>query len=492
MVDFRAGYVEPGVYVSSDTSGSAAAVGVSGTVVCLVGKGLGYNIYTERVSFTGGNVVALTRQGIDPDSVVVSGTITVGGVPTQTTFIANAGGTPHDYSVSQTGSGTAATASLSRTTSGGIPSGGTVLVSYHYTDPTYFALNSFSDYSSFEDAYGVPFDPATGEIQSELSLAAQLAYQNGARVIYAVALSGSGSQSAQLQSALALTLSNYDINIVVPLNNGVNDGSAAQNMASVLAGHLQAAENDGLYRIGIFGVDRQFQGVTPDVLAKQSNYRRIVLVWPQTFLYYNSLINMTQVLAGYFFAAACAGKLADQDINRGLTQSQIRSFTGIPAAVVSGMSKVNKDAWSGSGVSVAEIGRSGQLVIRHGVTTQIDSIQNKEISIVREGDALVNLIQTALIQADLIGDPITIDTPMSIKAIIAGALETALASQIIQAYSDLLVRQQALPTGDPTYIQCSFKWQPTYPLNYIGVVLTLDLNTGSLTADSGSSSGNTG
>jgi len=39
-------------------------------------------------------------------------------------------------------------------------------VTYHYTDDTYFALNSFSDYASFEDVYGVPFDPTTGDLLS--------------------------------------------------------------------------------------------------------------------------------------------------------------------------------------------------------------------------------------------------------------------------------------------------------------------------------------
>lgn len=485
--------MEPGVYVSSDTTGSVAAVGVNGTVICLVGNGLGYNIYTESVSFAGGSTVQLTQQGIDVSSISVSGPVAVSGMPVQTQFVADAGGTPHDYSTNQTGSGTATTTTLTRTSSGQISSGGTVVVTYHYTDPLYFSVRRFSDYSSFEDAYGVPFDPATGEIQSELSLAAQLAFQNGASLIYGVALSGSGSQSAQMQSALALTLPNYDINLVVTLNDGAVDGSTAQSLASVLGGHLQAAEAEGFLRLGLFGVAQQFQGVTPDVVARQINNRRVIVVWPQAFLYYNSLINATQLLDGYFFAAACAGKLAGQNVNRGLTQSQIRSFSGIPATVVNTMTTANKNSWSSSGVSVAEIGRSGQLVIRHGVTTQVDFTQNREISIVREGDAIVNLIQTALNQAGLIGDPITVDTPYSIKAIIAGALETARASETIQAYTELLVRQQALPNGDPTVIECSFKWAPTYPLNYITVVLTLDLNTGNLTATTdtagGSSSG---
>ncbi len=215
----------------------------------------------------------------------------------------------------------------------------------------------------------------------------------------------------------------------------------------------------------------------------------MILAWPQSFLFYNSQTNTTQTLDGYYFAAACAGKLANQPINRGLTRSNIRSFTGIPAAIAQTLSNANKNAWSARGVAVAEVDRAGRLVIRHGVTTKVDFIQNREISIVREQDAMLNLIQTALNQADMIGDPITANTALSVKGIIAGALETALASNTIQAYTNLLVRQQSLPTGDPTVIECTFNFQPTYPLNYITVVLTLDLSTGALTATADSASG---
>lgn len=489
MVDFRSGYQPPGVYVSSDSSGSVAAVGINDTVVCLVGNGLGYNIYTESISFAGGNSMPLTHSGIDPASLVVTGIVNQSGIPTKVTFTADDGPTPHDYSITQSGSGTHRVSTLSRTTSGTIPASGTVTVTYHYTDDSYFALNSFSDYASFESAYGVALNPATGAVQSPLSLAAQIALQNGANVLYAVALSGSGSVASQYQNAYGLTLPNYDINVVVPLFETAVDGSSAQSLAAGLTAHLEAAEADGFPRVGIIGLAQAFTGETPDVLASQIGSRRVILAWPQSFLFYNSQTNTTQTLDGYYFAAACAGKLANQPINRGLTRSNIRSFTGIPAAIAQTLSNANKNAWSARGVAVAEVDRAGRLVIRHGVTTKVDFIQNREISIVREQDAMLNLIQTALNQADMIGDPITANTALSVKGIIAGALETALASNTIQAYTNLLVRQQSLPTGDPTVIECTFNFQPTYPLNYITVVLTLDLSTGALTATADSASG---
>lgn len=480
MVDFRSGYVPPGVYVSTDVSGAVAAVGINDTVLCLVGRGIGYQIYTETVSFSGGNSRPLTQKGIDKASVVVTGTIDVSGVATEVTFTPDGVSTPHDYSVGQTGSGEDSVSTINRTTSGQIPTNGTVVVTYHYADDSYFALNAFSDYASFEAVYGVPFDPVTGALLSPLSVAAQLAFQNGGNVIYAVALSGTGSVAAQFAAAYELTLPNYAINMIVPLFEGATDGSSAQSLGAGIVGHLSAAEDEGFPRMAIMGLPQAFTGETPDVLAQQLDFRRVVLVWPQAFLYYNSVINTTVVLDGIYFAAACAGVLANQSVNRGLTRSNIRSFSGIPVSVLSNMSTANKNTWSSKGVSVAEVDRTGRLIIRHGVTTDPSSIENREISVVRCQDALFNLLLSSLSQADLIGDPITANTPLSVKGIIAGALETALTDDTIQDYTNLLVRQQTLPTGDPTVIECTFTYAPTFPLNYITVVFTLDLTTGDL------------
>lgn len=480
MVDFRSGYVPPGVYVSTDVTGAVAAVGVNDTVVCLVGRGIGYQIYTETISFAGGNAKPLTQKGIDKNSVVVTGTIDVSGVATAVTFQVDGVSTPHDYSIGQVGTGTASVSTINRTTSGQIPPSGTVVVTYHYADDSYYQLNNFSDYSSFESVYGPPFDPVTGALLSPLSLAAQLAFQNGGNVIYAVALSGTGSVAAQFAAAYGLTLPNFDINMIVPLFETAVDGSSAQSLGAGLVGHLSNADDEGYPRVAIMGLPQAFTGETPDVLAQQLDYRRVVLVWPPAFLYYNSVINSTIILDGIYFAAACAGVLANQSVNRGLTRSNIRSFSGIPISVLANMSTSNKNTWSSRGVAVAEVDRNGRLVIRHGVTTDVSSVQNRELSIVRCQDALFNLLQTSLSQADMIGDPITANTPLAVKGIIAGALETALSQDTIQNYTNLLVRQQLLPTGDPTVIECTFSYSPTYPLNYITVVFTLDLTTGDL------------
>lgn len=493
MVDFNSGYVPPGVYVSTNQTGSTAAIGIGSSVVCLVGRGLGYQTYTENVSFASANSVPLTQKGIDPNSVVVTGTTVVLGVPTPVTFQVDGTSTPHDYSLTES-SGTSPTSvtTLVRTSSGTIPTTGTVTVSYHYTNATYHALNAFSDYASLANIYGPSLDPVSGAVLSPLSLAAQIAFQNGANQIFAIALSGSGTMASQFATAYGLTLSNFNIDLLVPLfEDAVDSGSITSELAQLLA-HLDDSVAEGTPRVALVGVASGFAGTTPDLVAAQANSRRVVLVWPQQFNYFNPVTNTTTVLDGFYFAAACAGFLANNLPNQGLTQVQIRSFTGIPAASLNASPLSSKNLWSSKGVAVAEVNRSGQLVVRHGVTTNPSNIGNREINIVRCQDALFSLIQITMEQAQLIGTPITPQTPLTIKGLIQGALETALATNTIQDYQNLLVSQQTVPTGDPTVIQVTFTYSPTYPLNYITVVFTLDLSTGNLSLSQDTATGGTG
>jgi hypothetical protein len=473
MVDFRAGYVSPGVYVSADTSSVSGAVGVSPTVVCLIGPGLGYQTFSEKITFPNNtSTITLLQQGIQQNSIVVSNGSTTYALTT-------------DYTKSATDSSQPdSTTTLSIVSSGTLPAGVPITVTYNYANANYFGLNQFGDFASLINVYGNPFNPTTGEVQSPISLAAQIAFENGANQIYTVTLNGLGSLSDQFNSAYGLTANNFDIDLIVPVfdSGTIADDTAFSPYVSGLVQHLQNTDVAGFPRVALVGLPETFSSsVTPDIVSSMFVYRRVSLMWPNQFNYFNSILNNTIQLGGSYAAAAAAGLLANQPINTGLTRRQIRSISSISSSVLSSMTKTNRDYWSSKGVAVIEPNRQLQLVFRHGVTTDMSSVVNRELSIVRCQDALFTLVQQSLDQAALIGTPITATTPLSVKGIITGALETALSSDTIQGYNNVAVRQQFLPTGDPTVIECIFSYRPTYPLNYITVKFTLDLSTGNIT-----------
>lgn len=476
MVDFRAGYVPPGVYVSADTSAVTTAVGISATVVCLVGPGLGYQTFTDKVTFPNTtSSITLTQSGIQQSSVVVK---SLDGLTTYTL------GT--DYTLSATDSSLPDTlTNILIVGVGNIDPGVPVNVSYKYANAAYFSVNQFSDFASLVSVYGNPFSTTDGSIQSPLSLAAQIAFENGANQIYAVTLDGLGSLSDQYNAAYDLTQNNFNIDIVVPIydTGTIADNTAFSAFQAGLSAHLSATDNAGFPRVALVGLPEDFSAaVTPDVVASMFDYRRVALLWPNQFNYFNSVLNNTLIIGGSYAAAAAAGVLANVPMNQGLTRRQITSLVAISATSLLTLTTVNKNLWSSKGVAVIEPNRQGQLVVRHGVTTDMSAVTTRELSVVRCQDALFTIVQQSLDQASLIGTPITASTPLAVKGIIAGALETALASNTIQNYSALSVQQQTLPTGDPTVIECTFAYQPTYPLNYITVTFSLDLSTGSITS----------
>jgi hypothetical protein len=486
MVDFRSGYVPPGVYVSADTSAVAGVVGTTSTVILLVGPGLGYRSFTDHIVFANNSdSVALTQTGVNPNSLVVSST--TAGVKTTYNITT-------DYQLSATNSSAPDSVStISVVASGTIQPGATIDVSYSYADTSYYSLNQFSDFASFINVYGSPFDRSTGIVQSPISLAAQVAFENGANQIYAVALNSLGSLAEQYASAYALSAQNYDINLIIPVWP-VGDGTGYPTsiagispFASALNGHLQDTEDSGFPRTAIVGVSDSFDtSVTPDQVAGQFSYRRVVVVWPNRLLYYNALAStpqsQTQVIGGQYLAAACGGFLANNPTAQGLTRQQVFAIAGIAPDIIAQQTTYNKNNWSARGVAVLEPNRAGRLVIRHGVSTDVSSVTTREFSIVRCQDELFTLIQQSLESANLIGTPITSDTPLSVKGIIAGALETALANNTIQGYSGLAVRQQSLPNGDPTVIEAVFIYAPTFPVNYITVSFSFNLSTGTTAA----------
>lgn len=479
MVDFHSGYVPPGVYVSADTSSVSSAVGAGPTVVCLVGPGLGYRTYTDYINFPDTDAITLTKQGIIQNALTVS----LADDPT-TVYVQDT-----DYSLTDNSVNGSLT-DIAIIPSGAIQTGDTLVVAYRYADDDYYALNQFSDYVSFRNMYGDPFDSA-GNLQSPLTFAAQVAFDNGANIVYSVALTPAGQVDSMYKAAYDLTINNYDINLLVPVFTssgqfaGPTDLAAMTSYIAQLNSHLQEADSSGFPRNAIVGVPENFdQAVTPDQIASRFNYRRVVLVWPNRLTYYNASAqqNPFQIVGGSYLAAACAGILANNPTAQGLTHRQVYSLSGIAADINPTQTTVNKNTWSSRGVAVMEQNRQGQLIIRHGVTTDMTSVTSREFSIVRCQDELFREVQQTLESAALIGTPITASTALAVKGIVAGALESAKNASTIFDYNNLAVRQQNLPNGDPTVIEVVFSYKPTYPLNYITVTFSFDLSTGDISA----------
>jgi hypothetical protein len=212
-----------------------------------------------------------------------------------------------------------------------------------------------------------------------------------------------------------------------------------------------------------------------DQLALAQDSKRLVLCYPNRLLAFNSAVNASTEIDGFYLAAAMAGRLARNAVARGLTNQSLTSFTGLPATIAQAMTRTFKNNLSKSGVNVAEINQNNQLVARHGVSTNMSSILTQEISLTRIGDVLLQMIQVGMSNAGLIGEPITAETTINVKSALIGLLEQAVSDAIIVSYANAQVRQQS---ADPSVIEGTFSYKPPIPMNYVVVKFAVDLTTG--------------
>src|SRR5690606_6282355 len=111
---------------------------------------------------------------------------------------------------------------------------------------------------------------------------------------------------------------------------------------------------------------------------------------------YNPSVQQSTEVAGCYLAAALAGILSSLPVNTGLTRQVVSGFQGIDSAKRQDMTNSAMNQLSSSGVLVVQIDRLGRLLVRHGVTTDNSSLNTREVSLVRIGDAVHQTVQGSL------------------------------------------------------------------------------------------------
>lgn len=496
-------YTPPGVYVSDESTPVVTPRSVSTTTVTVLGPALGYETFTEVLTVYAASPTSLTQRGVYASAVAGPPAIAAPVVKTLAgaTMVYN-----DDYTFEViAGAGSAATAitqirrlsadagDLTKPSPNGLKEGDQVRVTYAFTSASYFEPTEFEDYDQIVAAYGqalvsaAPTDPTASQVASPLTLAAKIALENGAASVLCVPTNpAAGDYRTQLTSAYKKIEVDYRAQMLVPLfvDGAGYDAHTPTNVANMLAdvkNHCEVAAGDGFGRIAFTGVASTFDNTSGhDQLAMQQSSKRLVLAYPNRILAFNSAVNASTEIDGFYLAAAMAGRLARNPVARGLSRQSLTSFTGLPAPVAQQMTRTFKNNLSKSGVAVAEINSSNQLVVRHGLSTQMTSILTQEISLTRIGDTLLQMVQTGMENSGLVGEPITPEMTMNVKSSLVGLLEQAVSDAVIVAYANVQVRQLS---ADPSIIEATFSYKPAIPMNYIVIKFAVDLTTGDTTTE---------
>lgn len=459
--DFSGAYLDPGIFLEEITSPVVSTVGIAPTVACLVGDSQRYRTNVEIIQLTSTTAVQLSQLGINTATIVVKDRYTGTTYTVTTDYVATAG-TGADASAGTLDD----TTTIARSGGSTIPTGTYVTVSYQYTDPTYYQLQHFNDYDDIRDLYGDPFTSA-GVINSPITLAAYMAFVNGASEIFTLSVRAAGATptSNEWATALAVLRDEPRINVVVPV-------SGSTTIHDLVKAHVDYMANLGQYRRGIVGYDTTVAASAIKTAAQGYASVRMVTVGPSQYDFYEGNTNSVLTLPGQYAAAAVAGLHSSLAPEEPLTRKQIRGFFGISNQVTDA-SMVD---YQRAGVLWLWKRRNDRILIRHAVTTNVSNIYNRELSIQAAKDRLQTLVLETFEAQNLIGTVITEQTPGIVIGAVRTALEQAKGRRMIQSYSGVKYRN---PTDNPTLVQVRFMYKPSMPLNYIQIQFALDTNTGS-------------
>lgn len=479
-------YNAPGVYTESIPGPLIGVQASTPTSVGIFGKGRGYRIDLETVtipadfvdpddnSITAVPTSALRQTGVSSPTIKVvnaaSGVVytaqTVSSPPNGDYVVVS---TPGPSAVSN---GPDSTITLKRVIGSTLDDETAVQVSYQYTDSTYFDPQSFFDYDDVVDFYGSPFDSA-GAIASELTLACNLAFTNGAQTVVTVAVKGSGSvQTSDYLAALVKLEGIQQISVIVPAT-----GNSA--IFPAVRDHVALQSSQKYERRAILGTDGSTSTISSSSrinTAKGLASSRVILTSPSTVKYYNSQISQVQTLGAQFVAAAIAGVSVTQSPQFPLTRKPIAGFIGVESS-----SDAQKNQETSSGLCVYEASAGSNLRIRHGVTTDPQTTLTREWSILGQQDAMSFRLRNAFETDGLIGSIVSDTILANVKASAASALTSLVSDGIIQDFTALKVRQQS---QNLDAIEISYEWKAALPLNYIVVRFTLNVSSGDISSTS--------
>lgn len=339
-------------------------------------------------------------------------------------------------------------------------------VSYTYpVSDTQFEPTLFTDSRDIIATYGS--ESAT----NKLTVAANMALENGAPAVMCLQVSGSASSLTNWQSAFDKLKKKSNIAYVVPVTTDTD-------VAGVVAAALQHCNEQSSPIIGheretIVGMD---SSATVGTLISKSDAlddKRAILVAPGASVTRTAPTGTSLTLDGSYIAAALAGLITAQD-------KPIQPVTG---KIITGFVipddqyepyEMNRMAAEGITVIYA---KSGVNKVRHAITTDPTSADTYEISVVAADDMVRRITREKLTDAYIgKGLVITESTPAQVVGTVKAIWNSLVRDGLIFEYgtkNDPTTGEVPISAvqdpNEPTRINVTGAVKFLYPLNYINL-----------------------
>lgn len=360
--------------------------------------------------------------------------------------------------------------------------------SYSYTTVSSGQLYTFSDYNSVVNVFGQPFvySGSTPIINSPASLAAFVAFQNGAPQVSLYNIVSASGSAVDFLTTIQSFVGTDSFDVVVPLvYDTAYNSTYTGPLFKGLEQFLNAQANNGIFQRAFIGLDSSapVSSNIPITIANDMNSSRVSVVSLPTINYnpgFNSANGTTAgviSINGYYAAAALAGLWASQAPQIPLTNEPVAGFAGIPNQINSSQ----ETTLQSYGVLVVAQKRNGAIYVRHGLTTNTSNWLTQEISISTIGDYVAKNFKQNFVNSNLIGTALTPTTMGAINSLTVGILNDLKTVGVIQGYTQVNIVQDP---NNATRVLVSFLYSPTVPLNYINVTIAINTANGAFTVTS--------
>jgi len=473
-----ANYQTPGVYVSQGANPIVNSIANNALNICFLGydSTAPTSTQTDTFQYTAASGKAQTF------TLTQSGTITNFSLVNATTGAPIS--QPGNYTVPATVSGVTTFSTVSGSNIW-VQNQTWVNAKYTYTTVTTGVNYTFTDFNSVQNLFGPAFTYTTGSpvLNSPCTLAAYLAFLNGAKVVTLQNIASTSGSLADFTTALQGLTGQAGIDVIVPLVYDYSYNTQATGTFFVnLQQFLSAQAGNSIFQRAFIGMDSTVTNLTSTASAITTDLSsaRITLAAPQTMTY-NPGINTTTGLTtgtvqipGYYLAAALAGLfVGQQGVQIPITNKLVTGFAGVPNQITA----ANSTTLQSYGATVVRQQKNGQITVRQGLTTDTSNWITSELSIQAIGDVLGNFLEYNLTNSNLIGSPLTPMTLATLQSYTTSLLNNLRATGLIQAFTTPTYSQDP---NNLTRVNITFQYSPTLPLNYINVAFSINTATGAL------------
>ena len=436
-------YRSPGVYTKEVALPNPTQSNAPLKVVGIAGKG-STTVLVENVEITMG-----TGTDTIPNTSVsnVSSVVMIGDLPGYKQYVVTT-----DYTITNNtivwGSGAKPTA------------GNTYYVTfYKVKDASYYEPATFFDINDVRNYYG---NELNGGVISEITLAASLAFQNGAAQVICVQQASSSTADKKL-AIDKLELVDLDY-ILAP---GMTDSTMSSYIwASVVKMNTITMKKERQYITS--GLNLSDSVATLQAREESFNDELVTCIVPSKveLVQTDGLCNVDQslVVSGAYAGAALAGKMSDPnyDVAEPVTYKVISGINSL-AGVKYYDTEMNNLASSGGCVLFDD---NGTIRVRHGLTTNTDgSAYKAEIQIVNIKQATKKELR--LVLKPYIGTKYV--TPLT-NSLIAASVDSfctqQVNAQVFDSYRNVKVAQS---TQDPRIALVSFEFKPVSTTTWVDV-----------------------